>query len=119
MGLELVKKIINKEIKEIKNSEEYVSGNSRKEVLELAVNYLEGVKEMLVIDPNNIRETVYKSISKHTDKEVSLDVWFHYDSIYPNVSITSQELEIEELIKLAREVTNDVYEDVFPIVVIA
>lgn len=85
----------------------------------MAINYLEGVKEMLAIDPDNIRETVYKSISKHTDKEVSLDVWINHDSIYPSVSITSQELEIEELNKLAREVTKDVYEEDFPIAVIA
>lgn len=119
MGLEVVQKILNLAIKEIKNSEEYWEDEERRQVLDTTINNLESIKLSLEIEPTKIRNKIETVIKQHTEEEVELDIWFHYDSIYPQCSIRSEKLTFEELFELAGKVTHEIYTEEFPYVVIA
>ena len=121
MGLEIAKKVIDKAIKEIKNSEEYRLSDTRREVLDISIHNLESVKESLDIDTEFIRKVIEKAINKHAKEEdgVELIMYFSYDSIYPHASIVSDELDFDELYDLSDKVTKEVYTEEFPFVVTA
>ena len=121
MGLEIAKKVIDKAIKEIKNSEEYRLSDTRREVLDISIHNLESVKESLDIDTEVIRKVIEQAINKHAKEEdgVELLMCFSYDSKYPHASIVSDELDFDELFDLSDKVTEEIYKEEFPFVVTA